>query len=196
MTDKHAKDWKKVREEAERFIDEDEDGDGDGTPSVNALDHADYKTLEDKLTLAEQQAHENWEKSVRALAEVDNIRRRAERDVARAHLYGKQEMIESLLPVVDSLEQALQFTEDNGKQAMAEGVQLTLKLLLDVLQKYDVIELNPIGELFNPEEHEAMSVQESEDAVPNSILTVFQKGYKLNDRLIRPARVIVAKLKA
>ena len=97
------------------------------------------------------------------------------------------------MPVVDSLEQALQLSHTEADANMREGLELTMKLLVDVLDKQGVKQLNPMGEMFNPQEHEAMSMQESADAVTNTILMVFQKGYKLNDRVIRPARVIVAK---
>jgi molecular chaperone GrpE len=159
------------------------------------LEHPSYLALEEKLTLAEQKAHENWEKTVRAMAELDNVRRRAERDVTNAHRYGQEKLIDSFLPVIDSLEQAIQLTEDKTDDSMREGLLLTLKLFLDALKKVDVEQIDPLGAVFNPQEHEAMSMQEVLDAEPNSIIAVYQKGYKLNDRIIRPARVIVAKAK-
>ncbi|MBA2709470.1 MAG: nucleotide exchange factor GrpE [Tatlockia sp.] len=191
-----AKDWLKFKEENEskpvESIEEEETGEGDGESGEAALEHPGYKALEEKLTLAEQKANENWEKAVRAMAEVDNIRRRAERDIANAHRYGQEKSIQSLLPVIDSLEQAIQLTE--GKDAnMREGLELTLKLFLDAMKKMDVEQINPEGEQFDPHEHEAMSMLEAPGVEPHTIITVFQKGYKLNDRIIRPARVIVAK---
>ena len=175
----------------------DEDGDeGAGSATGAAVEHFDYETLQKKLTEAEQLAHENWEKAVRATAEVDNIRRRAERDVASAHKYGSEKLINSLLPVIDSLEQALQAAEqaaEPSNASMKEGVELTLKMFVDALEKANVEQLNPIGQAFNPNQHEAMSIQESVDAEPNSVLFVFQKGYVLNGRVIRPARVVVSK---
>lgn len=193
----NKKNWKKVREESEskdkheveELIEELENLD----TGSSALDHPSYRALEEKLTEAEQQAHENWEKSVRALAELDNVRRRAARDVENAHRYGLEKLIDSLLPVIDSLEQALQLAEQEENKAMHEGLELTMKLILDVLKKHGVEQLNPEGELFNPQLHEAMSMQVVEGVPANTILTVFQKGYKLNDRVVRPARVIVAK---
>lgn len=188
-----SKDWKKFKDEnaAQEELNLNEESLTEEAPTT--LSHASYAELEEKLTLAEQQAHENWEKSVRAMAEVDNMRRRAERDVANAHRYSLEKFSASLLPVVDSLEQALQLSHTEADANMREGLELTMKLLVDVLDKYDVKQLNPIGDVFDPQLHEAMSVQESPDAVSNTILMVFQKGYKLNDRVIRPARVIVAK---
>lgn len=191
MSEKKDKDWKKFKEES--LFQEDEGlndllGDMESNPE---LEHASYLQLEEKLTLAEQKAHENWEKSVRALAELDNVRRRAEREVANAHRYGSEKLLTSLLPIVDSLEQALQLAE--GDKAMHEGLELTMRLFLDVLKKHDVEQLDPMGELFDPQTHEAMSMQPSTEIAPNHIMAVFQKGYRLNDRIIRPARVIVAK---
>lgn len=198
MSDKNTKDWKKFREESERAFDDMDEEQLETEHQQHdaaALDHPSYVALEEKLTLAEQKAHENWEKSVRAMAELDNVRRRAERDVANAHRFGLEKIITSLLPVIDSLEQALQLTDAETDSGMAEGLKLTMKLFLDVLQKHNVEQIDPHGAMFDPQEHEAMSIQELPDVAPNSIVAVFQKGYKLNDRVIRPARVIVAKTK-
>jgi molecular chaperone GrpE len=192
--DKSKKDWKKVRnenespneQEMEELMENLEAGSG-------ALDHASYTELEDKLTETEQKAHENWEKSVRAMAELENVRRRAERDVENAHRYGLEKFVDSLLPVVDSLEQAMQLAEKDENSSMYEGLELTMKLFVDVLKKHGVEQLNPVGEPFDPQLHEAMSMQVSEDVAPNTVLVVFQRGYKLNDRIVRPARVIVSK---
>ncbi len=160
------------------------------------LGHLDYEELEEKLTLSEQQAHDHWEKLVRMTAEVDNVRRRAARDIEQAHRYGVEKLITSFLPVLDSLEQAIQLVDKDEHSAMFEGLQLTMKLFLDSLAKQDVKQLDPLGELFNPQEHEVMSMMDSPDLPPNSVLTVFQKGYRLADRIIRPARVIIVKPKS
>lgn len=202
MSEKTSKDWGKVRED----IDSQEDGqEAEEMEALNeeqehldestraVLEHPSYRELEEQLTLAEQKAHESWEKSVRAQAELDNVRRRAEKDVANAHRYGLEKFVNTLLPVVDSLEQALQIAHEKEDAAMSEGLELTLKLLLETLNKYGIDVLDPLGEIFDPQVHEAMSIQVSDEAEPNSILTVFQKGYKISDRVIRPARVIVAK---
>jgi len=192
MSDENIKDWKKFKEETNP--DEQEQASLMGE-DFTSLEHPNYAALEEQLTLAEQKAHENWEKSVRALAELENVKRRAERDVAHAHRYGQEKIITSLLPIADSLEQALQLVDKETHSAMYEGLLLTEKLFLDALHKNDVQQINPIGAIFDPHEHEAMSIQEVPNAVPNSVVAVFQKGYKLNDRVIRPARVIVAKAK-
>ena len=193
MSDKINKDWKKVIEDHEALEDQEILNEVDEETSSVALDHPSYVALEEKLTLAEQQAHENWEKLTRAMAEMDNMRRRTEREVANAHRYGLEKFITALLPVVDSLEQAEQLAQDHGDRSMHEGMELTMKLFLDVLAKADVTQLNPVGEPFNPQAHEAMSMQVSDEVAPNTVLVVFQKGYRLNDRVIRPARVIVSK---
>ncbi|MFA6303686.1 MAG: nucleotide exchange factor GrpE [Legionella sp.] len=195
--DKEKKDWNKFKEENHRLDEDFEDLEEDVEETeAAALDHPSYVALEEKLTLAEQQAHENWEKSVRAVAELDNVRRRSEREIANAHRYGQEKLITSLLPVVDSLEQALQMAANDTTSAMHEGLELTMKLLLDTLQKFDVEQIDPIGAAFDPQLHEAMSMQEVDDKPANTVLAVFQKGYKLNDRVIRPARVIVAKARS
>ncbi|MDF1677818.1 MAG: nucleotide exchange factor GrpE [Legionellaceae bacterium] len=196
-----TKDWGKIKEahEAEEQFEEalfdDEDDEGGGERGGTAEGHPDHATLEAQLAAAEKKAADNWDKLTRVTADMDNLRRRSERDVAQAHRYGLEKFINNLLPVVDSLEQAEQLAEKHGDAAMHEGLALTMKLFLDMLQKAQVEQLNPVGEPFNPEMHEAMSMQETADAAPNTVLAVFQKGYKLNDRVIRAARVIVAKEK-
>lgn len=190
---KHGKDWNKFKEENDELeLNLSEGSEEEPTQqSEPALGHPTYTALEEQLTLAEQKAHENWEKSVRALAELDNAKRRMEREVTNAHKYGMEKLISALLPVVDSLEQAIQLADKNTNASMHEGLELTMKLFLDLLQKFDVEQLDPVGEIFDPQQHEAMSIQEGTPS--NTVMAVFQKGYKLNDRVIRPARVIVAK---
>jgi len=197
MSDKSKKDWKSFKEDSVR---EEQDLDALMDEDLNdlenepvGLEHPSYLDLEEKLTAAEQKAHDNWEKATRAMAEVENIRRRAERDVANAHKYSLDRFVDGLLPVVDSLEQALQLADKEANASMHEGLELTMKLLLGVLSKHQVEQLDPMNEMFDPQQHEAMSMQEANGVKPNTILLVIQKGYKLNDRIIRPARVIVAK---
>jgi molecular chaperone GrpE len=197
MSKHNKKDWQKFKDnnsvDEEVFDDSfEQEPEEEHSHAEQALDHPSYSALEEKLTLAEQQAHENWEKSVRALAELDNVRRRMEREVANAHKYGVEKLISSLLPVVDSLEQALQLAEKSNDSAMYEGLELTMKLFLDALHKFDVEQIDPMGQLFDPQQHEAMSMQPAPDAAPNTVIMVFQKGYKLSDRVIRPARVVVS----
>ena len=202
MSDKSTKDWKKFQDADEPMGDETieqaktlstEDAElSEFDDSIEELEHLSYEALEQKLKQADQLAHDNWDKATRALAELDNVRRRAEREVAQAHKYSLERFVDGILPVVDSLEQALQLVDEHADQAMHEGLALTMKLFLSVLSKFQVEQLDPMGQSFNPQEHEAMSMQDS-DSPSSSVVMVFQKGYKLNDRLIRPARVVVAK---
>lgn len=198
--DQPKKDWEQIRKNSEA-----EESQAEQTPEEELMDevdhpesgehtlgHPSYAELEEKLTLAEQKAHENWEKSMRAMAELDNVRRRATKDIENAHRFGLEKFIDALLPVVDSLDQALLLAEKEENTSMYEGLELTMKLILDVLTKHDVEQLNPEGEAFDPQVHEAMSMQPSDEVKPNTVLNVFQKGYTLNGRVIRPARVIVS----
>lgn len=194
---KRDKSWQKFKEEnmvQDEAMAEPIDAEEESEVQEETLGHTDYQALNEQLILAEQKAQENWEKSVRALAELDNVRRRAEREIANAHRYGGEKLISALLPIIDSLEQALQMAQKEENAAMCEGLELTMKLFLDVFQKFDVQQIDPVGLPFDPQEHEAMSMQEApEGTAANTVMMVFQKGYKLNDRVIRPARVIVAK---
>lgn len=199
MSEKVKKDWKKFKEENlknEELIDDEDLIDelvDEETEEVLTIEHPGYADLEEKLTLTEKKMHENWEKATRAMAELENVRRRAEREVSSAHKYGVEKFVDGLLPVIDSLEQALQLSVQAENASMHEGLELTMKLFLDVLAKHGVQQIDPVGEVFNPELHEAMSMQESADAEPNTVLVVFQKGYKLHERVIRAARVVVSK---
>lgn len=203
MSEKKSKDWRRVREEnacpdiddalPTQPDDESEDGEtGTTGGGQEGLEHLSYEALEEKLTQAEQRAHDNWDKATRAVAELENVRRRAERDVAQAHKYSLERFVDGLLPVIDSLETALQLVDVQANQSMHEGLSLTMKLFGSVLSKFQVEPIDPLGQMFNPQEHEAMSMVEA-DVPPSSIIQVFQKGYKLNERVIRPARVVVAK---
>ncbi|OGT31293.1 MAG: nucleotide exchange factor GrpE [Gammaproteobacteria bacterium RIFCSPHIGHO2_12_FULL_35_23] len=141
--------------------------------------------------VVQQKLAEAQDQLIRAHAEIENVRRRAEHDVARAHKFGVERLVQELVPILDSLEQALQNKSDNN--AVIEGVELTYKLFLDVLTKFNVKQLNPLKEKFNPQLHEAISMQEDKAVEPNTVLAVVQKGYTLNERLIRPARVVVSR---
>lgn len=150
--------------------------------------------LQQELESVRQQAKENEEKALRAQAEMENLRKRTARDMEHAHKYALEKFIQELLPVLDSLElgrEAADSAED--VESLREGMELTMKKLRDVLEKFGVTVIDPHGEKFNPERHEAMSMQELEDAEPNTVISVMQKGYELNGRLVRPAMVIVAK---
>jgi len=147
-------------------------------------------TLED----AKAKADQHWNQLLLARAETENVRRRAERDVEGAHKYALERFVNELLPVKDSLELGLAAASGEGDLAkIREGMELTLKMLSSALEKFGVKTLDPKGEKFNPALHQAMAMQEVRDAEPNIVLTVYQKGYLLNDRLIRPAMVVVSR---
>jgi molecular chaperone GrpE len=137
-------------------------------------------------------ADENWDKYLRAAAEQENVRKRASRDVEKAHKYALERFCTELLAVRDSLEMGVAAADKADAQSLLEGKEATLKLLTTTMERFGVVELNPEGEPFDPQEHEAMTMQPSADVEPGSVLTVFQKGYALNGRLLRPARVVVA----
>ncbi|MFV3287157.1 nucleotide exchange factor GrpE [Pseudomonas sp. NY11955] len=157
------------------------------TGAGNAAD-ARVLELEEQLAAAKDQA-------LRAVADVQNVRRRAEQDVEKAHKFALEKFSNDLLPVIDSLELALAHSNDEDEQvkAIREGVKLTLKMFQDTLKRYNLEAVDPHGEPFNPEHHQAMAMQESAEVEPNSVLNVFQKGYLLNGRLLRPAMVVVSK---
>lgn len=135
------------------------------------------------------------EQMLRLQAEMQNVRRRSEADVDKARKFGLERFARELLPVVDSLEKAIEAASDDSASAtgMHEGVELTLNLLLGALRKFDIESVDPAGEPFNPELHEAMSVVVNPDMKPNSVMAVLQKGYTISGRLLRPAMVIVSK---
>ncbi len=133
---------------------------------------------------------------LRAQAEVQNMRRRCEQDVEKAHKFALEKFGTELLPVIDNLERALQAVtnaDDESVKALYEGVELTLKGFVETLSKHNIEQLDPQGEPFDPQQHEAMSIVENDNVEPNTVLTVVQKGYRLNGRVIRPAMVMVSK---
>ena len=148
------------------------------------------------LEAAQAKADENWDRYLRAAAELENVRKRAIRDVENARKFAVENFGRDLLAVQDSLEMGIEAARNaEGAEeaaALREGKEATLKLLVQTLERFGIQALNPVGEPFDPEFHEAMTMQPSSDAEPGSVLTVVQKGYTLNGRLLRPARVIVA----
>lgn len=134
------------------------------------------------------------EKLLMAHADMQNLRRRAERDVENAHKFALERFVGDLLPVVDNLERALASAAGGNDvlKGVVEGVELTLKSFLDVLRRFQVEQVNPVGESFNPERHEAMAMVPNPEVPANSVIEVFQKGYLLNGRLVRPAMVVVS----
>jgi molecular chaperone GrpE len=143
---------------------------------------------------ARNKADENWNLCLRLQADLDNLHKRSERDLANAHKFALERFAQELLPVRDSLEMGL-VTAAGGQvdpARLQEGVELTLQMLTTALGKFGITEINPQLERFNPDFHQAMSMQERADIEPNTVVTVVQKGYLLNDRLLRPAMVIVS----
>lgn len=164
-----------------------------GAPEAAEADSPEQMAAE--LAKAREQAEENWAMYLRARAELDNVRRRAERDMENMRRYALEKFVAELLAVRDSMEMGVEAAAD-GKgnlEALRDGVELTYRQFMGVLEKFGVREINPVGEPFDPDWHEAVSAQPSEDAEPDTVVAVMQKGYAINDRLVRPARVIVAK---
>jgi len=147
-----------------------------------------------ELEKANATANDNWDKLLLAKAEVENIRRRTQKDIEKAHRFSVEKFAKEMLPVVDSLEMGLAAADESEAEttALKEGMELTYKQLISSLEKSGVVQVNPVGEGFNPDLHQAISMVPSPDHEPNSVMQVFQKGYTLNDRLLRPAMVIVA----
>ncbi|SOB77874.1 molecular chaperone GrpE [Marinobacter sp. LV10R510-11A] len=151
-----------------------------------------------ELDALKAQLQDAQEQMLRYQAEMQNVRRRAEMDVEKAHKFALEKFVKELLPVADSLEKAVESTE--GQESAGElvasirqGVEMTLGLFVSSLKKFNVEPLSPLGEPFDPQQHEAMSMVPAPNAEPNSVVAVVQKGYLLNGRVVRPAMVMVAK---
>ncbi len=153
------------------------------------------QSLEEQLQQAQATIKDYWDQVVRMRAEVENNRKRAERDVENAHKYALKNFVDSLLPVIDSMEmgQAAANAENATLESIREGSELTMTMFVQVLERSGFEQINPQGEKFDPEKHQAISMVEAPDVKPNSVIEVMQKGFSLNDRLIRPAMVVVAK---
>jgi molecular chaperone GrpE len=151
------------------------------------------QTLRAALSAAEESARAQRDQYLRALAELDNVRKRAQRDIEGAHRYALEGFAGELLAVRDGLEQAVRQGAQSDIKTLLEGQQATLKLLDRAFDKFSIKILDPVGERFNPERHEAVLMQPSDTAEPETILQVVQTGYELKGRLLRPARVIVAR---
>ena len=173
-----------VSDEAEAEVVEDISGDSNeenaGDPEEIAQESDEIAALKDQL--------------LRRAAEFENVKRRSARDVENAHKFGAEKLISDLLPVVDSLEKALELaSETQGAEAMTEGIDLSVKMFLDALEKNGLSVIDPLGEPFDPSLQEALAAVPNEDAEPNTVMEVIQKGYSLNDRLVRAAKVVVVK---
>ena len=161
------------------------------TPQELNLDQALFKLEQAELTV---QKHKD--DLLRVQAEMQNLRRRAEQDVEKAHKYGQERFSAELLLVMDNLERALEAAADNEDEvvkAIHEGVDLTRKSFIDCFKKFNIVAVDPLGEPFDPQLHQAMSIQENPEVEPNTVIAVMQKGYTLHGRVIRPAMVLVSK---
>lgn len=163
-------------------------------------DQPSYNELVLALKEAKAKADESRDQVLRIQAELENTRRRAERDVQAAHKFALEKFVNELLPVKDSLEMGLAAASEEGTaeeavKQLREGTELTLKMLTSAMEKFGIKEINPQGQPFDPELHQAMTMQASDEHPPNTVIAVMQKGYTLNDRLMRPAMVMVSKAK-
>jgi molecular chaperone GrpE len=156
------------------------------------VEDADVEPELSELEQAEAKADENWDRYLRTAAELENVRKRAARDVENAHRFALERFSKELLAVRDSLEMGLAAVDGANVESLIEGSEATLKILGSTMQQFGIEVVDPAGEPFDPEFHEAISMQPSDDVEPGSVVTVVQKGYSLNGRLLRPAMVIVA----
>ena len=151
--------------------------------------------LKQELEQTKQKAQENWDKALRIQAEMENLKRRTQKDLEDAHKFSLTSFAKELLPVFDSLVLGLQAASGDSEEVrkFREGSELTIKQFEAVFAKFNIVAIDPIGQPFNAEHHQAMVMQVVEGATPNTVVNVFQKGYLLNGRLLRPAMVVVAK---
>ena len=152
------------------------------------------EALEARLVEAQAKADENWDQLVRTKAEMENIRRRSERDLANAHKFALEKFAQELLPVIDSMEMGVAAAQDENADVskLREGTEMTLKMFETAIDKFGIKGVHPKGEAFNPDHHQAMSMIDSAEHEPNTVIDVMQKGYLLNERLVRPAMVVVS----
>ncbi|WP_136249072.1 nucleotide exchange factor GrpE [Halomonas borealis] len=155
-------------------------------------DNPEAEMLAAKVEELEQALEETKDQSMRTAAEAQNVRRRAEQETEKARKFALEKFVKELLPVIDSLEKALEAMGDDATEAHREGVSMTLKMQQDVLGKFGVEAVDPQGEPFDPQYHEAVAMVPNPEMEPNSVMEVMQKGYLLNGRLVRPAMVVVS----
>jgi molecular chaperone GrpE len=158
-------------------------------------DHAEDDSLEQQLVDAQATIKEYWDQVIRLRAEMENNRKRAGRDVENAHKYALKSFVENLLPVIDSMEmgQVAAKADNATLESILEGSDLTMNMFVQVLLKTGLEQINPVGEKFDPERHQAISMIEVKGSKSNTVVEVMQKGFTLNERLVRPAMVVVAK---
>ncbi len=160
-----------------------------------ALEHPSYESLENKLTETEQKLNEYWNEVMRSRAEMENTRKRCETDVVQARKFALTKFAGDLLPIVDSLSHALacEYGDNQFARSIHEGVEMTMNMLLQTFERFGIKQIDPVGAIFDPNLHQAVSTEEVPGMKTNTVVRVLQKGYSLNDRLIRPAMVVVAK---
>lgn len=171
----------------------------DQDPEVEeVLEGTDTEGLAAKVASLEEQLAAAQDQALRAAADVQNARRRAEQEVEKAHKFALERFANDLLPVLDSLERGIELSDpsDEALKPMREGMELTLKMFADTLGRHQIEAVHPEGEPFNPELHQAMTTEERDSMEPNTVVRVFQKGYTLSGRLLRPAMVVVSKAPA
>lgn len=151
--------------------------------------------LEAQLEASDATVKEQQDSVLRARADIENMRRRTEQEIDKARKFALEKFASELLPVIDNMERAVEMAdkENEAIKPMVEGVELTLKTMTDTVEKFGLKVIDPMGQPFNPELHQAMSIQESADHEPNTVMLVMQKGYELNGRVVRPAMVMVSK---
>ena len=163
--------------------------------TASSADSDDDESVEEQLEKAQATVQEYWDQIMRLRAEIENNHKRAQRDIENAHKYALKQFVENLLPVIDSMEmgQTAAVAENATLDSIREGSELTMNMFVQVLERSGLEQIDPIGEKFDPEKHQAISMVESADVESNHIIEVMQKGFLLNERLIRPAMVVVAK---
>ena len=167
----------------------------DVVPAARESGEDSDEPIEEQLEKAQATIKDYWEQMMRLRAEIDNNWKRAERDLENAHKYALKNFVESLLPIVDSMEmgQVAADADNATLDSIREGSELTMSMFIQVMQKNGLEAIDPVGEKFDPERHQAISMLDMEGAESGSVVEVMQKGFLLNDRLIRPAMVVVAK---
>lgn len=173
-------------------VDEEKAAEGNAEAETGEMPETEAVDPAAALAAAEAKASENWERYLRAAAEIENVRKRATRDVEHAHKFALERISKELLAVRDTLELGLEASDNASVESLLEGSNATLKLLESTMERFGIEVVDPAGEPFDPQLHEAISVQPSDEVEPGSVVSVVQKGYLLNGRLLRPAMVIVA----
>jgi len=166
------------------------DTETENMPSVSEVESP--PSLEEQLTAKEKEASENWDRFLRERADMENYRKRVNREKEELLNYGNKSLIEEILPVIDNLERALAHASEDGLGALVEGIQMTHGMLLSSLKKFGVTPLETAGTTFDPAFHQAMAQVPTDDHAPNTVIEEYQKGYKLKERLLRPAMVTVS----